>query len=187
MTNKLTPKDIEKIYKENYTRLSLTQKQMIDLENKGENLYSEFSKYDIRFLKRIYEETTNLFNAYDLDETIKELQEFKKFSEENKDKIWYSENYNTEYWNEERGDDPSFTFNYKYYIVSKEEKDIEFYAKVDTKNKVCEILFEYAKENATETAPKFLQTIDCKILQLFKDWTIDWETMANLTYTNCKL
>jgi len=87
MTNKLTPKDIEKIYKENYTRLSLTQKQMIDLENKGENLYSEFSKYDIRFLKRIYEETTNLFNAYDLDETIKELQEFKKFSEENKDKI----------------------------------------------------------------------------------------------------
>ena len=31
------------------------------------------------------------------------------------------------------------------------------------------------------------RNIDCKLLQLFEDWTFDWETLARLVYTDCNL
>ena len=34
---------------------------------------------------------------------------------------------------------------------------------------------------------QYMQTIDCNMLKLFKNGSIDWKTLQSLTYSNCKI
>lgn len=48
-----------------------------------------------------------------------------------------------------------------------------------------DLIFKRAKELNPEI--KYKTLVDCKIVSLFKDGKIDFNTLVTLTYTNCKI
>jgi len=56
----------------------------------------------------------------------------------------------------------------------------------EVKNRIAKIVYDDVKDRYTP-APSWTRDISCKMIELFQNDAIDYETMVELTYTDCKL
>ena len=160
--------------------------QLKELNRKWETNYSLYSKINSRLMDYKWDRTTNLFDVRDFNRLEKEVKEFRLEIEKYKGRIWFWESMDNQVYGGEYDGSAELEFRFWYYEVT--ELVSEYLIKTVVKEKVAEKLFEYVKANAEENSDWIYQrNIDCKILILFKDGTIEWKALASLTYTDCQL
>ena len=68
-------------------------------------------------------------------------------------------------------------YMYEYYELSEERLESE----------IMRLCRELIKEELKPDGVQYAQTPDCKIVQLFRDGSIDWETLQRITYKDCEI
>lgn len=68
-------------------------------------------------------------------------------------------------------------YMYEYYELSEEKLESE----------IMRLCRELIKEELKPNGVQYVQTPDCKIVQLFRDGSIDWETLRRITYKDCNI
>lgn len=176
----MQPAEIPKIKKEVTKKLNAELKAMQLLNKQWEKDISKYRSINSDLLKWHRVTTENLFEVYDFEELEKAVMEFRENIKRYEDEIWFS----ISKTNDITDDWADLLFRIDYYTVQTQIEDYEI--KNDTKDIISKRLFEYVKQTDNEKATR-LHLIDCKLLELFKAETIDWETLAKLVYTDCNL
>jgi hypothetical protein len=142
----------------------------------------DLSKYDYKFLQQ-REHSYYLNNDYSLDTLLQKLNEIKETEEANLrlglriDFEVCSGSY--------EGDSPSTSVKATWYeLLTEPELKIPTYLNHQLRSIVSSLVFVRAKELGTI---KFEQQIDCKLLSLFKEDKIDFDTLVSISYTDCSI
>lgn len=80
---------------------------------------------------------------------------------------------------EEYGEVDTVYFSTEFNIFREVEDITESYSKY--------VFREIITNKLKPESESYASTVDCKLLQLFKDATIDWKTLQKLTYKDCEL
>ena len=134
-----------------------------------------FETFAIDYFTKIYEETVDL-EGYDAEDTIKELNTFIEFHKSinavNKTDI--EQNIVTY----DEGGVEYFNYSFSYYVLSTKEM---LQKRID--NRVERNIDARLKPNSE----LYIKEIDCALMSLFEDGTIDWATLQKLVYKDCDL
>jgi len=178
----MTLEEFKRLESETYNKV---KEDYLEAKNKWDN--NDFN-YDRRFRKEILILSDNINNC-----TIKEVKEIIEEYEleitRTKGEVvgektgWGSVNgaIDIDGYNDADGYfiPEEVYFNTRVYVLNEDEDVIEYFSKEELKNII--------KEKLKPESELYAITVDCKLLQLFKDGNIDWLTLQKLTYTNCNL
>lgn len=76
------------------------------------------------------------------------------------------------------------THSYEYYEVISEDNATKKIT-VKQRDRVADLVFEMAK--TLRNPPRYRSTPDCKMVKLFMNGAIDFQTLATLTYSGCEV
>lgn len=169
-----------KILQENYDR-------DLALFESGER---DINKFDSNNLYSQYEKSRNLFWMY-FDELKDEVMEMENlYNRMKKEAIWVhkSENDEIEVINLEDAD-----VEHTISVCWKEfRKPFELTERFDKKARIKSVFRDILKNKVFNECKDFIKKqyalpIECKVLSLFEQWLIDFETLVTLTYSECNL
>lgn len=172
--------------------MKLTQKMLQEIRdnvlneytekiNKANELFKTWEKDDGKYEYWILKQHYEYYNLFDMEfqylkEKIKEIDNKVKIEWDN---IWVyvtnSSNYD-EFWAE-------YNIEVKWYTIYTLE-EARYKMQTAVRNKIATIVHEDIKAKWYTGYSKY---IDCKILSLFDEWTIDYDTLVKLTYSDCNL
>jgi len=141
----------------------------------------EYDEYDRTYLKTCYWWCIDIFweDFGDLEYDIKIL---KKELAKHKNNIWAfidSSSYNWDDW-----EYATYSLEVKRYEIHTIE-ELKSFMKSQVMGKIAEIL--NADVRYRNNSNEWVRSVDCKLLELFDEWAIDYETLLKLTYSDCKL
>ena len=172
----MTLKEFEKLRADTAKEFAALHNKALALKASGEVSFSKYQDIGVEHLMVVkYERTCDLEDV-SIKTMLKEIEElnetFKLLNAIEKEKPYQEIDTGECYIH-------SFNYEFKYRdICSKAELE----ARIKTK----------VKENVRiALKPKgyegYTIHVDCKLLTLFKDGSIDWKTLQKLVYTNCEL
>ena len=139
------------------------------------------NKYDINVLKIQYWLDIDIYwdELEDLEEDVAKI---KKELEKNKDKIGICVDETHSDWDDYSSAEHRFEVKrYTIYTLG----EVKWFMKTLVISKVSDMLnndINYRNKNN-----EYIHTVDCKMLELFDEWGIDYETLLKITYSDCKL
>jgi hypothetical protein len=180
----MTIKDLEKLMED-------TRKSIIEKANKQELLFSsgetDISKFEKNLLMRCYNEQyiddeQSLGNLIDVLSDIRET-----YIEKQKESTMIGLTLTFELsGGSYEGDSPRANIDVRWYVF---EPLTEEYIKTLLEREVKEILRESIFKRAKElgSTKNWSQAVDCKLLGLFKNGKIDFDTLVSISYTDCSI
>ena len=164
------------------------RKEIIDEYNKNVQMekdgITDRNKYNDTYLTRKYNHIDVFGETFDFLESV--IKEYREIQKENKDKIWFKFTDNTRCNDEDYDDD--YRIWYEYFTV-KSVNDFEQIIETKTKQDIKDIMYNEVKKELWKKDDEWFykSDIDCKLLWLFKEGTIDWEALKKLVYSDCEL
>ncbi len=171
--------------------VSQIEKEQTDSYNKAVALYESgersLSAYEVigaykkvgwysesGFFSKQEKQSSCLSEYSDIAGMVESLQEFeseyKECNEINKSSLEKYEDIDDEYIS-------FFGFKYSYYYINENKLSSE----------ISRLIREKIKDELKPSNVEKSVMPDCKIVQLFKDGAIDWETLQMITYKDCKI
>lgn len=180
----MKPTDITKKYEEIKEELT-TQLETMDSMFKTWNLNeSDYREINWDFLERKKYQSENMWDCYDIRTIISEYDDYVKENLEWK-VIWFYESTECNSSWDDYGDCDVEQYLYAGWVEIKEEL---------TERDINNVLRDWIREQVGLRAKALwlenygrYTSVDCKLLNLFRDETIDFDTLVKLVYKNCIL
>lgn len=169
---------------EEFNKMVATVKSELDAELEAskemhKNGVLDVNEYNPLLLDRKCIQSEELEDFDSLEDVASLIEDFKKQCYEHKREIGLTIRYRVSaepYRHEGSAYVEANNFLCTWYTV-KQEIGESIYKRV-IKDKIKELL--------KPVTARYLHTVDCKLLELFKAGTIDWKTLQKLVYSNCE-
>ena len=172
----LTPTEFNKLYTNHTAQIKRDLKKFKKLEAEGINEHAKFkSTTGVNFLKRESVRSDDLNYGGGVDSAIELLVGFKEECKAYENKINF--NTDTDFYADSDGWIERVCYEARWSVVIDEVAEQNINSSF--KNKIANLL---KPEKASYT-----QGIDCKLLTLFKDGKISWDTLRTLVYSDCEI
>jgi len=155
--------------------------QAEELVESGEYNIAEYRKigafkpFNVDYFTKIHEETVDL-EGYNAEDTVKELNTLNELHQSINSISKTDIKQNLETYDD--GGVEYFNYSFSYYVLSSKEM---------LQKRIGNRIERNIEEKLKPNSESYVRQIDCALMSLFEDGTIDWATFQKLVYKDCDL